>query len=98
LAPPEKRMFVASVRPNNSVAHSPVRQEWWFRFHNTLLSISETFVSHYTLLSQTLNTTAFSMGPFLQLYLSVPFSYTFCPIKAHQFHFMDKSLKMKLDY
>lgn len=86
-------MFVGSVRLNNSVSRSPVLQEWCFRFHNTILPISETFVPHYTLLSQILNTTAFSKGPFLQLCLLVPFPHTFCPIKACQFNFMDKSLQ-----
>lgn len=45
------------------------------------------------LLSQTLNTTSFSKGPFLQLCLLVPFPHTFCPIKACWFNFMDKSLQ-----
>lgn len=59
-----------------------------------LLSISETFVPHCTLLCQTLNTTAFSKDLlFLQLWLLVPCPHTFWPIKACQFNFMDKSLQ-----
>lgn len=86
-------MFVATACPNNSVSHSPVLQEWQFNFHNTLPSISEIFVPHYTLLSQTLNTASFSKGLLLQPCLLVPFPHTFCPIKACGFNFMDKSLQ-----
>lgn len=86
-------MFVATPCPNNSVSHSPVLQEWHFNFHNTLPSISEIFVPHFTLLFQTLNATSFSKGLFLQLCLLVPFPHTFCPIKACGFNCMDKSLQ-----